>query len=1167
MLRPTAPIVLVLALAVGTPAVAQEGASSILERLDTGAVAEQDAAVVVGIEDYAFLTDVPYAERDAEAFYSYLIYTRGVPLNRVTLLRQAPTASEMRTALHKAASQVGPDGTLWLYYAGHGAANPETSSRLLLGVDVQGKVSALTNPQYTLDLAEVDQITAESPAGHVMIVVDACYAGVGRDGESLLEGKRFAVPAHAVTARPKVTMWLATSENELAGPYEDVQHGLFTYFTVGALRGWADGWHDGRRGERDGVVTLDEAQEYVSDAVQAIAGEEQTPTHEARAELLGMGLSQGEQLEEGPDLAALVAGSSQGGKVEEDVFQLSPYQQRLQTLERVRQEQAKLLEQAASEWQQTEAFLNQPSALTVETVEAYIRHYETATVTVGDVTQPVTVPEVGPARAWLARQRGEPTAPMVDLSTASLDQLAAADPELRELLDRARAERTNDEVWGDVADMVAAAGNSAVALDLYLKAYELDVGDTEWRNAIALHGGAQRMVPLAAAYRDRNLSSDEAWGDYGDALGMAGDIDGACEAWGEALRLQPSDSEWPRKIAESCAQPVVEQPVVSSSPSDLRSRAQAAHGSDQAVAQQLQALATEPDNDERWGDLGDAVRNRGDASMALECYLRAFDAQPTDSEWHQKIRELGGIDMLISRIESVRGQLQGSDELMGDYGDALAAAGRTDDACQAYREALRMDADDSEWIRKVGDCGQAVAVGGLQVSDPSELRARAQRAHGSDAAVSQQLAALQSEPRGDERWGDLGDALVALGDGNMGLEAYVTAFLIQPTDGEWRRKVSEIGGADLLVALFEHVQSTHRLDDETMGDYGDALAEVGRTADACQAYQRALQMDDADSEWQRKVGQCSSDTLSTPNSAPSGPAVAGDGESLLARGDRAGALSAFRATMYAEPGDMTARHWVMSLGGGTAIQVLQDLTARAGANDEAWGDLGDAYLHQGMRSEALQAYRQALSLDEDDSEWTRKLAILERYRSGIEDQIIARAQVALNESPGSDERMGDLGDAYLNAGRWDDACRTYRDALRADDDDSEWMRKSGRCGSVRELKRRAASEDDDQVWGALGYAEASGGDWGGAVEAWTHAYELNPASSEWQQLLMAHGGRTRLQLIEGPARASSDDELWGDLGDAYVHVGRLSEAGPAYERALSLDSDDSEWVRKVKAFR
>ena len=72
--------------------------------LETDAEAAQDAAVLIGIEAYPFLPDVPYAKRDVEAFRQYLPKTRGVPDGQVTvgpsLLRRIWTRARNSPALH-----------------------------------------------------------------------------------------------------------------------------------------------------------------------------------------------------------------------------------------------------------------------------------------------------------------------------------------------------------------------------------------------------------------------------------------------------------------------------------------------------------------------------------------------------------------------------------------------------------------------------------------------------------------------------------------------------------------------------------------------------------------------------------------------------------------------------------------------------------------------------------------------------------------------------------------------------------------------------------------------------------------------------------------------------------------------------------------------------------
>lgn len=244
------------------------------EPLRTGARADRDTAVVVGVEDYFKLPDVPYAARDARAFESWLVYTRGVPADRVTLLADAPNREQILEAVERAAAVTPADGILWLYFAGHGAAAPDDGQRLLLGADAQPDLASFKARAVATE--ELTRLAARGGA-QVVMVTDACYTGRGRAGQELISGKRFTAPVRRTPA-PKVIEWSAASDNQWSGPLDAVQHGAFTYLLVGALRGWADGERDGKR---DGAVTLEEAQLYLEASLRTLQLHDQRPALQA----------------------------------------------------------------------------------------------------------------------------------------------------------------------------------------------------------------------------------------------------------------------------------------------------------------------------------------------------------------------------------------------------------------------------------------------------------------------------------------------------------------------------------------------------------------------------------------------------------------------------------------------------------------------------------------------------------------------------------------------------------------------------------------------------------------------------------------------------------------------------------------------------------------------
>jgi hypothetical protein len=244
---------------------------SVDDPLKTGAKAPSDAAVVIGIEDYLLVPDVPYAKRDAKAFYDFLVYTRGVPSSRVRMLDSGAGKEQILEAVTAAGKSVAAGGTVWVYFAGHGAADASSGERLLLGDDVRQDPAAFSS--RGVPVADVKKL-ASSGGGSVMLVVDACYGGLGRGGQELVAGKRFLVPAYEVAPKSTIVEWNAAGPDQLSGPLEAAQHGAFTYFALGAMRGWADGQLDGRK---DGKVTAEEAQLYVKDALRSVQITTQAP--------------------------------------------------------------------------------------------------------------------------------------------------------------------------------------------------------------------------------------------------------------------------------------------------------------------------------------------------------------------------------------------------------------------------------------------------------------------------------------------------------------------------------------------------------------------------------------------------------------------------------------------------------------------------------------------------------------------------------------------------------------------------------------------------------------------------------------------------------------------------------------------------------------------------
>lgn len=480
----------------------------------TGARARKDAALIVGNQDYATLADAPGAAADAEAFTGFVVATRGVAAERVLTLVNAD-ANQIRAGVQAAAKHVKKGGTLWIYWSGHGALDGN-GQRTLLGVDVAG-------PTEGVPLAEVLRVAEGSRAGRVIAVVDAGFGGLGRDGEPLWTAPADApeapktLPPPAVTGR--TTAWLGTTGLEPAYAYPAAKRGLFSYFALGALRGWADG---SMGTAADGTVTVQEAQGWVAKVVRSVGGGEQKPGKETRADVVAWPLAAG-ALEAPPskeDLAALALAEK---------------------TRRVKKAEAVVLAEATAAWKALAPSTEKSSPAAKEALAAYIAKYDAATVTVDGTQIAVAVPEVAEARGRLdtfarserkgKRKRGKkvrpppppaplvPTAPCLDL--VKLEPAAITGtltPELTTCIEARlaaeKAQTTRDKLSRLLLVDADARGDAAAWQKLaerHLEEVDRSDPDLCFKYALTLSRGAIEDAESVLRWTDYALENKHVW--------------------------------------------------------------------------------------------------------------------------------------------------------------------------------------------------------------------------------------------------------------------------------------------------------------------------------------------------------------------------------------------------------------------------------------------------------------------------------------------------------------------------------------------------------------------------------------------------------------------------------------------------------------------------------
>lgn len=366
--RGALPLVLLLAIA-GRVSVVVAGELPALTAKKGAGHARKDAALVIGVEDYASIRDAYAAGADADAFALFLTGNADLPASNVLRLNNA-SAADIRNGLVGVRSKVKKNGTIWVYFAGHGGVSAD-GGRIVLPADVAPEFGAVTG----VALADLMNVAVGTKAVRAVVVVDAGFGGIGRGGEALFPGNRFTVLGPVPTPKePSFVLWTATTTAEASALYPSAGHSMFTYFAVGALGGWADG---ASGTPADGAVTLGEAQAWVGKQVRAVGGPTQKPLKDARPSVQDWTLSS-RNLEVGPSRADLNAMAES------------------ESARRIKLAMEVALADASAVWAQLpEGAAREPA------LRGFVSRYDAAAIVVDGVEVPVLVPEVAAARTEL----------------------------------------------------------------------------------------------------------------------------------------------------------------------------------------------------------------------------------------------------------------------------------------------------------------------------------------------------------------------------------------------------------------------------------------------------------------------------------------------------------------------------------------------------------------------------------------------------------------------------------------------------------------------------------------------------------------------------------------------------------------------------------------------
>lgn len=230
-------------------------------------------AIIIGIDSYENAPRAAFAERDAAAFKGFAVAGMGIAeSNMKTLLGRGARRLDIERLLSTwLPSHIKPGQTsVLLYFAGHGLANDDGSDLYLLPYD--GDRDMLGESAIRRDRL-IERLKLAG-AKHITLILDTCYSGLSRDGESLsADARPIAITPKPAKTENGVTILSASQGTQLSLSLKEAGHGLYSYMLMKGLEGAADSNADHR-------ITAAELHAYALDRVSQEAfrqGRKQTP--------------------------------------------------------------------------------------------------------------------------------------------------------------------------------------------------------------------------------------------------------------------------------------------------------------------------------------------------------------------------------------------------------------------------------------------------------------------------------------------------------------------------------------------------------------------------------------------------------------------------------------------------------------------------------------------------------------------------------------------------------------------------------------------------------------------------------------------------------------------------------------------------------------------------
>lgn len=227
-------------------------------------------ALIVGISNYKNISQLNYADDDAESFRDFLLDTKIItnPNNIYFLIDSAATKTEIFRGLNNILAKLKGESNerVFIYFAGHGDTESETEQGYLLAYNCEKVAYDMTDAVYLPQFEP--KVAAIAKKAKVFLITDACRSGnlAGQNNGALRTMKAindgFANTVKILSCEP--------GQLSQEKPFPGGGHGVFTYYLLEALYGL---------GVENDVqyVEVSDIQDYINPKVYANTKKEQRP--------------------------------------------------------------------------------------------------------------------------------------------------------------------------------------------------------------------------------------------------------------------------------------------------------------------------------------------------------------------------------------------------------------------------------------------------------------------------------------------------------------------------------------------------------------------------------------------------------------------------------------------------------------------------------------------------------------------------------------------------------------------------------------------------------------------------------------------------------------------------------------------------------------------------